>query len=56
MSGHLMKTSRGRYKGATPGQTRQRRFRLTEEALEYFQQFSQVSWIHTHHCVGCWGL
>ena len=42
-SGHLWKTSCGRSKGSKPGPTRTRRFRLTEEALEYFQQFSHVS-------------
>ena len=42
-SGQLSKTSRGRSEGSKPGPTRVRRFRLTEEALEYFQQFSHVS-------------
>lgn len=42
-SGQLSKTSRGRSEGSKPGPTRLRRFRLTEEALEYFQQFSHVS-------------
>ena len=41
-SGQLSKTSRGRSEGSKPGPTRLRRFRLTEEALEYFQQFSHV--------------
>ena len=41
-SGQLSKTSRGRSEGSKPGPTRVRRFRLTEEALEYFQQFSHV--------------
>ena len=45
--GLLTKTSRGRSSGretpvSRPGLTRQRRFRLTEEALEYFHYFSQV--------------
>ena len=42
-SGQLSKTSRARSEGSKPGPTRVRRFRLTEEALEYFQQFSHVS-------------
>ena len=42
-SGQLSKTSRGRSEGSKPGPSRVRRFRLTEEALEYFQQFSHVS-------------
>lgn len=45
--GLLTKTSKGRSSGREssvirPGLTRQRRFRLTEEALEYFHYFSQV--------------
>ena len=47
-SGNLSKTSRGRSEGSKPGPTRIRRFRLTEEALEYFQQFSHVS---LHACL-----
>lgn len=42
-SGQLLKTSRARSEGSKPGPTRLRRFRLTEEALEYLQQFSHVS-------------
>ena len=41
-SGQLQKTSRGRKADSKPGPTRLRRFRLTEEALEYYQQFSHV--------------
>ena len=46
--GLLTKTSKGRSSGkessvSRSGLTRQRRFRLTEEALEYFHYFSQVS-------------
>lgn len=45
--GLLTKTSKGRSSSREssvirPGLTRQRRFRLTEEALEYFHYFSQV--------------
>lgn len=42
-SGQLLKTSRSRMEGSKPGPSRFRRFRLTEESLEYFQQFSHVS-------------
>ena len=42
-AGVLLKTSRGRSSEAHPGPTRQRRFRLTEQAIEYLQHFSQVS-------------
>ena len=54
-TGVLSKTSIGRREGSRPGPTRQRRFRLTEEALEYFHQFSHVSnlissaTIYRHH-------
>ena len=41
--GVLFKTSQGREGDSRPGPTRQRRFRLTEEALEYLHHFSQVS-------------
>ena len=41
--GVLFKTSLGREEGSRPGLTRQRRFRLTEGALEYLHHFSQVS-------------
>ena len=41
--GVLFKTSLGREEDARPGSTRQRRFRLTEGALEYLHHFSQVS-------------
>lgn len=42
--GLLTKTSKGRSENSIrQGLTRQRRFRLTEEALEYFHYFSQVS-------------
>lgn len=41
--GVLFKTSLGREEDANPGPTRQRRFRLTEGALEYLHHFSQVS-------------
>ena len=55
--GLLTKTSKGRSSGSRgessvnirPGITRQRRFRLTEEALEYFHYFSQVGIIILHH-------
>ena len=55
--GLLIKTSKGRSSGSRgessvnirPGITRQRRFRLTEEALEYFHYFSQVGIIILHH-------
>ena len=40
--GELLKTSRSRSDDKIHGPPRRRRFRLTEEALEYFQQFSQV--------------
>ena len=40
--GNLWKSSQSRKEGSQPGPVRVRRFRLTEEALEYFQQFSQV--------------
>ena len=40
--GELLKTSRSRSNDKIHGPPRRRRFRLTEEALEYFQQFSQV--------------
>ena len=40
--GNLHKTSQSRKTNAEPGPTRQRRFRLTAESLEYFQQFSHV--------------
>ena len=40
--GNLSKSSQSRKEGSQPGPVRVRRFRLTEEALEYFQQFSQV--------------
>ena len=44
--GVLFKTSLGREKDSRPGPIRQRRFRLTEGALEYLHHFSQVScWI-----------
>ena len=46
--GLLSKTSKGRSSKENtirPGLTRQRRFRLTEEALEYFHHFSHVSLI-----------
>lgn len=41
--GNLSKSSQSRRDDAVPGPSRLRRFRLTEEALEYFQQFSHVS-------------
>lgn len=41
--GVLFKTSLGREEGSRPGPTRQRRFRLTEGALEYLHHLSQVS-------------
>lgn len=41
--GNLSKSSQSRRDAAVPGPSRLRRFRLTEEALEYFQQFSHVS-------------
>ena len=55
--GLLTKTSKGHSSGSRgessvnirPGLTRQRRFRLTEEALEYFHYFSQVGIIILHH-------
>ena len=40
--GTLHKTSQSRRDNAVPGPTRHRRFRLTPESLEYFQQFSHV--------------
>ena len=42
-SGQLAKTSYRHSEGSKPGPTRLRHFRLTEEALEYFQQSSRVS-------------
>ena len=51
-SGKLLKTSRSRTTEEEPGTTKQRRFwlrkeqrlfRLTEDALEYYQQFNQVN-------------
>ncbi len=41
--GVLFKTSLGREEDSRPGPTRQRKFRLTDGALEYLHQFSQVS-------------
>ena len=41
--GLLSKTTVGRREGSKPGPTRQRHFRLTEVALEYFHLFSHVS-------------
>ena len=41
-SGVLMKTSRSRREGSKSGPSRERRFRLTEEGLEYLQPFSHV--------------
>ena len=40
--GVLSKTTISCKEGSKPGQTRHRHFRLTEEALEYLHQFSQV--------------
>lgn len=40
--GELLKTSRSRTNNRIHGPPRRRRFRLTEEAIEYFQQFSHV--------------
>ena len=40
--GTLYKTTLSRREGARPGPTRQRQFRLTEVALEYFHHFSHV--------------
>jgi hypothetical protein len=40
--GSLHKTSQSRRPNSEPGPTRQRRFRLTPESLEYFQHFSHV--------------
>ena len=40
--GVLLKTSLGRGEDSRPSPARQRRFRLTEGALEYLHHFSQV--------------
>ena len=42
-TGVLSKTTISGKDGSKPGQTRKRNFRLTEEAFEYFHQFSHVS-------------
>lgn len=42
--GTLTKSSQHRRKGAHPGPKQKRKFRLTSEALEYFQPFRRVSW------------
>lgn len=42
-TGHLVKTSKSIGKKSTPGNSRQRKFRLTNEALEYLHTFSHVS-------------
>lgn len=44
-TGNLIKTSQsaGNKSKSAPGHSRQRKFRLTNEALEYFQNFSHVS-------------
>lgn len=42
-NGQLLKTSCRRLKGSKSGPTKLGWFRLTEEALEYFQQLSDVS-------------
>lgn len=42
-TGTLSKTTLSGKENSRPGQTRHRHFRLTEEALEYFHQFSHVS-------------
>ena len=41
--GDLIKTSKSRSNDKIHGPPRKRRFRVTEEAIEYFQQFSHVS-------------
>ena len=51
--GVLSKTSQGREGDSRPGPTRQRRFRLTEEALEYLHHFSQVSTCSQGHIITC---
>ena len=40
--GELLKTSRSKVTDKVHGPPRRRRFRLTEQSLEYFQPFSQV--------------
>ena len=46
-TGFLSKTTVSGKDGSKIGQSRQRQFRLTEEALEYLHTFSQVHLIHT---------
>lgn len=45
--GTLIKTSQTRGKKANPGPSRQRKFRLTSESLDYLHTFSHVSFV-TH--------
>lgn len=40
--GELIKTSRSRANNKIHGPPRRRRFRLTEDSIDYFQHFSQV--------------
>lgn len=65
-TGKLLKTSRSRTTEDEPGTTRQRRFwlrkeqrlfKLTEDAIEYYQQFNQVSlWCDVGEVLGAmWG-
>ncbi len=44
--GDLIKTSRSRRNNQIHGPPRKRRFRVSEEAIEYLQLFSQVSHVH----------
>lgn len=46
-AGDLIKTSKSRSNNKIHGPPRKRRFRLSEDALEYFQLFSHVSIIQT---------
>jgi len=49
--GNLTKSSQHRWKdGARPGPKQKRKFRLTSEALEYFQPFSHVSQLALPSC------
>jgi len=41
-SGHLTKTSQSKGKKSTPGISRERKFRLTPQSLDYLHTFSHV--------------
>ena len=48
--GHLIKTSQTRGETSIPGNSRQRKFRLTHDSLEYLQNFSHVSYLQPSTC------